>query len=318
MKAMNQARELIVHILRALPDIRGRGFVAARLNSALLRAGADPQTVTKMRNGHLLTLDCRVFSHMHALYSGEYDDDKLLALLTFFPPGGVALDVGANIGFWTVPLAIAAERRGGSLIAAEPFSKNVEWLRQNLRLNGIRDETVTVFEFALSAEKGAARLTLREDFRTGASVGNASVSDDRTDDADLQTTEIRCETLDGIWPLLNKSRLDIVKLDIEGHEDSFLQGALATLRSYRPVILMEVNRWFYSRRGVDFDTAISSRLPEDYRIFTPRFVELGSVLECQDSDVFLIPAEKVTNIRSSVWKPASGARIRVAPDQAML
>ena len=85
-------------------------------------------------------------------------------------------------------------------------------------------------------------MTLREDFKTGASVGNASISDDRTDEGD---------------------------------------------RSYRSVILMEVSRWFYSRRGVDLDSAISSRLPEDYRILTPRFTELGGVLGCQDLDVLL-------------------------------
>jgi hypothetical protein len=71
-----------------------------------------------MAAGHRLRVDCRVIGHCWAFFSGKYDDEKWSALLSFLRPGGAALDVGANIGFHTIP-EIAPELTGHGL----PLSK---------------------------------------------------------------------------------------------------------------------------------------------------------------------------------------------------
>src|SRR5215471_2824248 len=113
---MHQASTMLMRSFaragRALPALRGKGCLAIALTSLLLKAGANPIVQCKMAAGHRLRLDCRVPGHCWAFFSGKYDDEKRSALLSFLRPGGAALDVGANIGFYAVPMAIRAKEIG--------------------------------------------------------------------------------------------------------------------------------------------------------------------------------------------------------------
>lgn len=292
-------RPFAVGAMRALPRVPGWGRLAAAINEILLEAGADSVAFVRMTRGYSMVVDCRVFSHSQALFSGSYDDEIISALAKFLRPGGTALDVGAQIGFYTVPLARAAQALGGRVIAVEPLPKHIEWLRRNLVLNGL-DSVVTIIEAALSSERGESRLSLREDFAQGAAVGSASVEDSRTDSPTFERIAIRLETLDDLWPALGCDRLDVIKVDIEGHEDRFLAGGKHTILAHRPAILTEVCRWFYEQRGVDFDSAIMTLVPPDYCpcvLGNGRVLELASLRECNKDDVFLVPREKLVALR---------------------
>jgi len=287
-------RPAAVNLVRALPPVRGRGRLASVVNAAFLKAGAEPAAVALMSQGHKLLLDCRLFSHAHALFSGKYDDHKVKALAAFIRQGGTALDVGANIGFYTVPLALAARRVGAHVVAAEPFANNLARLRQNLELNDVLDY-VTVLDFGLSSEAKSEWLALTDDFQKGATIGNAAIADANLYGDRFERVRIRLAALDAVWAALGRPRLDAVKLDIEGHEDSFLEGAVRTLREHRPVILIEVNRWFYERRSLDFDSCIAALLPPAYRVFEVTRGKVKAVpglAEVCDSDALLVPAEK--------------------------
>jgi predicted RNA methylase len=112
-------------------------------------------------------------------FSGKYDDEKRSALLSFLGPNGVALDVGANIGFYTVPMAIRAKEIGSRVIAIEPVASNAEWLRYNLALNGCLD-IAEVLEVALGNECGQVEIALADDFLAGGVVGNGNFRQPRT------------------------------------------------------------------------------------------------------------------------------------------
>lgn len=125
-------------------------------------------------------------------------EDLFGPLVDLLQPGGVAIDVGANVGAVTVPLAMAAKRVGSRVIAFEPFPRNVEWMRQNLLVNQI-EERVTLVNCGLSSAPGEATLFLCEDFETGAAVGNASVAEPGNDER-FQRVIIQLNTLDAIGP----------------------------------------------------------------------------------------------------------------------
>jgi FkbM family methyltransferase len=292
-------RPLTVGLVRSLPEMRGRGTFASAINAALLRAGAEPIALSKMRGGYSLFVDCRLFSHAHALFSGEYDDDKIGVLLKMLSPGGVALDVGANIGFYTVPMAVLAARIGARVVAVEPLQSNISWLRRNLALNDVAAH-VTILELGLSSERSDTDLLLREDFLSGASVGNASIAEPGIPEEQFKRVRVRLDTLDSVWPSLGNPRLDVVKLDIEGHEDRFFEGGKEILFEHRPTFLIEVNRWFYRRRDVDFDTRIPQLLPPDYQVFEVAragITRRASLSDVGEADALLIPAEKAQAFR---------------------
>jgi FkbM family methyltransferase len=281
---------------RALPAVRGRGRLAIALTSRLLKAGADPIVECKMAAGHRLRLDCRVPSHSWAFFSGKYDDEKWSALLSFLRPGGAALDVGANIGFYTTPMAAFAQSIGARVVAVEPVAVNAQWLRYNLALNACA-HVVDVFEVGLADECGKAEIVLADDFLAGGMVGNATIAVRGLYGPQFSRAMVRIETLDRIWA--GKSRLDAAKVDIEGYEAKFLQGGRATIASHRPVILMEASRWHHEQRGIDFDTVIPSLLPNRYTFAEFRsggIAHIGNIAQCTGTDVLAIPEERLHEI----------------------
>lgn len=212
--------------------MRGLGRLAYMVNTALLAAGAEPKAAAKMAAGHSMLMGTRNRDHCWALFLGVYGDEFVGSLLGFLRPGGVVLDVGGNVGLVTVPLAIAAKRLGCRVVSVEPFRNNADSIRENLRLNQVED-VVTIIEAGLSSTPHDADLLLREDFETGSGVGDASVAEDGIPE-DFKRVPIKLETLDRLWPALGNPRLDVVKVDIEGHEDRFLEGGAKTLATFRP------------------------------------------------------------------------------------
>jgi FkbM family methyltransferase len=306
---MHQAATMLMHsfggVGRALPAVRGRGRLAIALTSLLLKAGADPIVQCKMAAGHRLRLDCRVPGHCWAFFSGNYDDEKRSALLSFLRPGGAALDVGANIGFYTIPMAVFAEGIGARVLAVEPVAVNTQWLRYNLALNDCAD-VVDVFEVGLADECGEAEIVLAEDFLAGGMVGNATIASRELYGPQFSRAMVRLETLDRIWA--GKGRIDAAKVDIEGHEAKFLQGGRKTIASHRPVILMEVSRYHHERRGVDFDAVIPLLLPDRYAFAELRsggIVQIENLAQCTDTDVLAIPEERLHEIDQRQWRDRS-------------
>jgi len=296
--------------MRVFPRVRGYGRTSAMLNRGLLRMHASPLVTASMRQGHRLILDARVQSQSRAAFSGNYDNADVEILCGLMKAGTVALDVGANVGFYTVPLGCAARIVGARVIAFEPLPANYRRLVQNVELNGLKD-TVELHMTGLSAAAGTAELCLREDFEGGGEVGNASLIIGDGLDARFGRISVDLTPLDDLWPELALASLDIVKIDIEGHEADFLRGAREILERFRPVILMEVNRWFYRRRGMDFDRAIPELLPRGYGFYRLQasrirwlipgkvrgIVQVGSLTEFGDvENVFLVPSEKVDEL----------------------
>jgi FkbM family methyltransferase len=284
-------RRASIAAVRALPRVRGRGKLAAAMSGALLRAGASPLVTTTMNAGHRLILDTRVPAQLWAAYLGDYDRVNVEALRRFIQPGSLVLDVGANIGFYSVPLATA----GARVLAFEPVPQNVQRLRQNVLLNGL-EHVITIYPVALSSESGSADITLREDF-AGGEVGNAAIAIADGKDGGFPTVTVPLARLDDLFPLIGAgSSIAVIKLDIEGHEDHFLRGARSTIGEHRPVILMEMNRWYYERRNLDLDVLLPTLLPVEYR--PHRVDETGPVpIDTLSSienvaDVLLIPAER--------------------------
>ena len=139
------------------------------------------------------------------------------------------LDVGANIGFYS--LLLAARRPALAIAAFEPNPKLHPLLTANARANGFRQ--IAAEPLALSATGGSAPLYLNR------SDMSASLERD-FDDRHAGTTLVPTTTLDAyVARHAGRGRL-LVKVDVEGHEAAFFAGARATLGTQRPDIVAEV------------------------------------------------------------------------------
>ena len=141
-------------------------------------------------------------------------------------------------------------------------------------------------------------IALADDFLAGGVVGNATFGSRELYGPRFPRTVVQRETLDGIWR--DRGQIDIVKLDIEGHETKFLEGGRETISAHRPVLLIELNRVHHEIRGIDFETAILSLLPEHYIFAELRaggIAQISDLAECSDTDFLAVPEERRHELR---------------------
>ena len=284
---------------RALPMVPGHKPVSTAANYAFLGVGCDPLATVRMRMGHRIRIDLRSWTERYAYFSGIYQDEDLIrAALRLLPDQAVALDVGANIGFFAVPLARALAERDGKLHAFEPLPSNFARLQENLGLNDLGQDTVATWACGLSSERAELEITLREDFQHGGETGNAAIVIDDGLDEQFQRIRVPVRTLDDFAEENSLDRLDFIKIDIEGHEDMFFEGGRTTLARTRPTVLMEVNSAYFRRRGVVLADRLRETLPDDYgfarRSSHGRWERIDDVNECNEiDDAILAPAERL-------------------------
>jgi FkbM family methyltransferase len=290
-------------IWRRLPSRVGSQWrLVDPLNRRALRLGAPAVAQTRMRMGHRMRLDLRSGTEWFAFYTGVFDDARIAAAADLVRPGGTVVDAGANIGLWTVPLALRAAWRGSRVLAVEPVPANARRLRENLSLNGVLEVT-DVVEVALSDAAAEVTMSLREDFAGGAATGNASVSVEDGQDGVFSAVQVQAMTLDDVLDACGGPVVNVVKADLEGYEDRFLAGARATFTRHRPVAFVEWNPVYYRRRGVDPVAAVTPLLRDwDYRCLqfagSAWQTTMDFTSDNELDNLVLVPAERVDEVRA--------------------
>lgn len=139
-------------------------------------------------------------------------------------PGAVVVDIGANIGCFSVLAASNASR----VLAYEPFQSNLNLLRGNIDLN--HASNVQIFPLAVGGDKGPSTLFIPDD---DGFVGRVSLHPGRG----TRTTECICTTLDQVVLDNQLNQIDLLKIDCQGAEYEILYEASAeTLGRCRQVI----------------------------------------------------------------------------------
>ena len=215
--------------LRLTPAHRGRGLVEAVLVRVVLPL-APSTFIAALPGGGTIALRYRERIGLSTLVYGSFEAAETDLLRGLARPGTTAVDAGANVGLFTVPLALAVGSEG-RVLAFEPAPETVARLRENLRRNDL--ENVSVVEAALGAERGAATLVLERD--------SAYNSTALTPTAPGVGAEVRVERLDDVWNEAGRPEVSVMKVDVEGAELHVLAGAAELVRSNRPAVLVEVS-----------------------------------------------------------------------------
>lgn len=188
-------------------------------------------------------------------WTGEWERQVREHVLGYVEPEGLLLDVGASLGLWTIPLGKAAQALGSEVWAFEPYPPNLEWLKGNISINGLRN-AITVKPFALGAKPGRARIAHAE-----AGGGNAAIT---LEGEDLGT-EVDVARLDD---LELPAPVRFIKMDVEGFEVEVLAGARRVVERDRPVVLGEFNQGWLTPRGQDPRPLLEWLASIDYEVAT--------------------------------------------------
>ena len=151
-----------------------------------------------------------------------YEPHVTREIRTAFSKGDVVIDIGANIGYFTL-LAASMVGDSGKVIAFEPNPPNCELIRLSMHANDFRN--IVVHQAAVLDEAQTVALEVE-----GSNAGIAH----GIQEGDLVVEAV---VLDGF--LQAESRIDVIKMDIEGTEARALRGMISLVRKHRPVIFTE-------------------------------------------------------------------------------
>ncbi len=155
--------------------------------------------------------------------------------------GGVFVDVGANIGVFTLA---ASTLRDVVVYAFEPSPRELSRLYRNLARN--KTTNVVVFPFALGHESARMELALGGDDNPG---HNSLVSSSRKEKS-TNTAVCHCEPFDGLLQADTLERIRVVKIDVEGFEMEVLRGMVSSIGKMKDVtFVVEVTRSFLLKAG---------------------------------------------------------------------
>lgn len=207
--------------------------------------------------------------------SGTYEPHITKFLQATLKPSDTFVDIGANIGFFT----LLAASKGCRVYAFEPHGKNVWLMQKSLAANSLSAE---IFPMALA---DAARLYLYAPTR-----GNGQLSP-LTDDAPTdEQIVLRTTTLDdALSDVLPK----VIKIDVEGAEGLVLKGAQRIL-DLKPIVVSE-----FSAATLPNVSGVS---PEEY---LDQFVRRGYSLAVLHSDSTLIELSPSELIKASLASDAN-------------
>jgi FkbM family methyltransferase len=190
--------------------------------------------VTELHRDLTVVLDADEPDAYQAAFEAGYPFPANLSFLARNADGIERLvDVGANIG----QVTLVAAALGLDCLAIEPDPKSYLLLCEALAQNGFTN----VRPVHAAASNASAVLTLR-----GSSAWSHVIEESETGGPGVSVPALPLDTL---LPLYGFESPDLVKIDVEGHEPSVIQGLQDTIRRCGPLIVVESNTWMLGGPG---------------------------------------------------------------------
>jgi FkbM family methyltransferase len=226
--------------------------------------GLSAQAVVR-RGGLRWALDLGEGIDLTIYLMGAFERRTLAACREAIKPGATVLDIGANIGSHTLPLArwVGA---GGRVIACEPTAYAVRKLQANIRLNPMLEPRVTAVQAALVARGGDG---VPQELYASWPLGAGGTAVHAKHEGRLESTGgAIATTLDELVERQQCDRIALIKMDVDGHEPAVLQGAARTLERDRPVIVMELAPYVLAETGSSVKALLEPLLAARYELWT--------------------------------------------------
>lgn len=184
-----------------------------------------------------MRLDVSEWLGRHVFVSGDYEPATSSVMAALLKRGDSVVDVGANVGYFTL---LAAKYVGstGQVLSFEPLRKTRESLQMNLRLNAVSNCQVS--DVALSNCQEEARFFVGPPSHTG-------VSSLRPIAQSFEAIRVRTARMDEM--LRNDYRVDLIKIDVEGAEWHVLDGMRGVIERWSPNVILEVSPKYLEGMG---------------------------------------------------------------------
>ena len=187
----------------------------------------------------------------------DYEKEEFSMIEKLVSDGDVIYDIGANIGWHSINLAVS--RRSSRIFAFEPVPVTFRSLTTNLALNNLTH--VTPLNFGLSNQDGSFDLFYYSEGSANASLRNVANRDDAV------AVSCRLKTLDN-FAKENGLPVNFIKCDVEGAELLVLQGGCDTIDTDHPIIFLEILRKWSAKFNYDPNEIFALLGSKGYQAFT--------------------------------------------------
>lgn len=218
------------------------------------------------------------------LSTGNYEPEieKLIALS--LRQGDVALDIGANIGLQSLRMARYTGDTG-LVLSFEPLQHLQKKFMANMLLN--RFAQIKLLPYALSNYNDEADFSI--DFDEW-NQGAFSIGQKNAGKKGRQKVQIRKG--DELPEIKELTRLDLIKIDVEGFEPDVLTGLAETLAKHRPRIIFEFDEIYWQKEGKDASDCFSFLSGLNYLLYQIQSIGLEPIVhhtDFQSGNIFCIP-----------------------------
>ena len=232
----------------SMDQIQPERVLDALLDLAVVGQG-PPAPRVSCRYGTFSYLPTDVYIGRSLSVYGEYSETEVAFLCGLLKPGDTVVEVGANIGAITVPIAKQIGE-SGKLHAVEPQPRLNHLLRRNVDECGV-GAIVHVHECAFGTNPGIVHCGM-PDYGQPGNFGAFELGRSQSDGG----TAIKINTVDG----LGLERCALLKIDVEGSEVEVIEGARRTIAACRPLLYVENDREGRSRSLIELIEHLGYRL----------------------------------------------------------
>jgi FkbM family methyltransferase len=178
-----------------------------------------------------------LFEFLYFKYKIAFEASEIKTLKNYIPKGSVVIDVGANIGFFTIKFAEWVGSTG-QVISIEPDKLNFDRLINNVEKNNFIDR-VTFVNAAVSEKCGEVNFF----------INPFNPMDHRISENGFKIISV---TIDYLCSRVNYKNVKLIKIDVQGAENLVIKGAFLTIERFSPLLYIEIE---YNE--IDFNRAKS-------------------------------------------------------------
>ncbi len=233
---------LTLPILTLLKNISIKEFKRKKIISTW--RSNNPNNILRYENGIAFNISTKKNSMSKSLILQEHtESNETKFLKKIIKPGETVLDVGANMGWYSIHFSKWVGQ-SGKVFAFEPVPEIYEELKSNIKLNFCQN--IILFNCALGNQNESILFNV-SDFEGGSGASSENLKFGKE-------IKVSKRKLDDLMNDQNLDNIDFLKIDIEGGELNMLKGAEKLIEKYKPKMLLEI---------VDIHCDRFEHLPED-------------------------------------------------------
>lgn len=248
---------------------------------ALLEKITFGQGLTKKVNGVKVKLPAKYIRY----FPSDYEQENFSFLKSVCREGAVVLDIGAHIGLFS---AIAAKVTGdsGKVFAFEPAPNTLPVLYQTIRINQLGN-VISPVNHAMGKETGKITFFISDE---EADNSNSLIS--YKQDRKLNAVEVEVNTIDSFVASKKLSRVDFIKIDVEGAEFDTIRGGMEVFKKFQPAFILAIHPEPIEKKGDKLEDIYNFILSLNYNItYRNKFISKETFCANRELiDLHLVPA----------------------------